>query len=155
MDVAQITGSASSYARKYALNGLFAIDDARDADVPPNSTVKAPEAAAPATTGAAKPATPANSGELVSVRQRSCIFALGKDLGHEPEQLKEIIKGGYKLSSFNQLTRDNASDVIIEMRRKLAERQPAEDRPAHEEFTGNVEDGPEGSERVDPKEMPF
>lgn len=32
MDEAQITGSASSYARKYALNGLFAIDDTRDAD---------------------------------------------------------------------------------------------------------------------------
>lgn len=32
MDESQITGSASSYARKYALNGLFAIDDNRDAD---------------------------------------------------------------------------------------------------------------------------
>ena len=32
MDEAQITGSASSYARKYALNGLFAIDDTRDPD---------------------------------------------------------------------------------------------------------------------------
>lgn len=33
MDLAQVTGSASSYARKYALNGLFAIDDTADADV--------------------------------------------------------------------------------------------------------------------------
>lgn len=32
MDESQITGAASSYARKYALNGLFAIDDAKDAD---------------------------------------------------------------------------------------------------------------------------
>lgn len=32
MDEAQVTGAASSYARKYALNGLFAIDDAKDAD---------------------------------------------------------------------------------------------------------------------------
>lgn len=32
MDAAQITGAASSYARKYALNGLFAIDDTKDAD---------------------------------------------------------------------------------------------------------------------------
>lgn len=31
-DESQITGAASSYARKYALNGLFAIDDSRDAD---------------------------------------------------------------------------------------------------------------------------
>ena len=32
MDEAQITGAASSYARKYALNGLFNIDDTKDAD---------------------------------------------------------------------------------------------------------------------------
>lgn len=33
MDLSQVTGSASSYARKYALNGLFAIDDTADADM--------------------------------------------------------------------------------------------------------------------------
>lgn len=33
MDAAQITGSCSSYARKYALNGLFCIDDAKDPDM--------------------------------------------------------------------------------------------------------------------------
>lgn len=32
MDASQITGAASSYARKYALNGLFAIDDTKDSD---------------------------------------------------------------------------------------------------------------------------
>lgn len=32
MDESQVTGTASSYARKYALNGLFCIDDNRDAD---------------------------------------------------------------------------------------------------------------------------
>lgn len=32
MDAAQITGSTSSYARKYALNGLFCIDDTKDPD---------------------------------------------------------------------------------------------------------------------------
>lgn len=32
MDASQVTGSASSYARKYALSGLFAIDDEKDAD---------------------------------------------------------------------------------------------------------------------------
>jgi hypothetical protein len=32
MDVAQSTGSSSSYSRKYALNGLFLIDDTKDAD---------------------------------------------------------------------------------------------------------------------------
>ena len=37
MDESQITGAASSYARKYALNGLLAIDDSKDADAMDNS----------------------------------------------------------------------------------------------------------------------
>ena len=37
MDASQITGSTSSYARKYAMNGLFAIDDVQDADSMDNS----------------------------------------------------------------------------------------------------------------------
>jgi hypothetical protein len=40
----QITGSASSYARKYALNGLFAIDDTKDADaMKPEKEEKKPQ----------------------------------------------------------------------------------------------------------------
>jgi hypothetical protein len=51
MDSSQITGATSSYARKYALNGLFCIDDTKDADFtnthgeeeqPKQKTVKAP-----------------------------------------------------------------------------------------------------------------
>jgi len=37
MQDAQLTGSTSSYARKYALNGLFAIDDTKDADSQDNT----------------------------------------------------------------------------------------------------------------------
>lgn len=37
MDASQITGAASSYARKYALNGLLAIDDTKDADTQDNT----------------------------------------------------------------------------------------------------------------------
>lgn len=54
MDDSQITGTASSYARKYALNGLLCIDDSKDADTDEHRTEvqkKSPEpakAAAPA-----------------------------------------------------------------------------------------------------------
>jgi len=37
MDISQSFGSSSSYARKYALNGLFLIDDTKDADTKDNS----------------------------------------------------------------------------------------------------------------------
>ena len=39
MDGSQVTGASSSYARKYALNGMFAIDDTKDSDFT-NTTVK-------------------------------------------------------------------------------------------------------------------
>lgn len=39
-DDSQLTGAASSYARKYALNGLLCIDDTKDADTPPNQKDK-------------------------------------------------------------------------------------------------------------------
>jgi len=46
MDESQITGACSSYARKYALNGMFLIDDNKDADSMDNkkqtTTIKAP-----------------------------------------------------------------------------------------------------------------
>lgn len=41
MDASQITGAASSYARKYALNGLLLIDDSADADALPPTQQKA------------------------------------------------------------------------------------------------------------------
>lgn len=37
MDESQVTGSSSSYSRKYALNGLFCIDDTKDADTMDNT----------------------------------------------------------------------------------------------------------------------
>jgi len=42
MDDSQITGATSSYARKYALNGLFAIDDTKDADATNDHDKKPP-----------------------------------------------------------------------------------------------------------------
>lgn len=40
MDASQITGACSSYARKYALNGLFLLDDVKDADSMDNTEQK-------------------------------------------------------------------------------------------------------------------
>lgn len=48
MDVAQSFGASSSYARKYALNGLFLIDDTKDADAT-NTHGKAPKMASKGT----------------------------------------------------------------------------------------------------------
>ena len=47
MDASQITGTASSYARKYALNGLYNIDDTKDADTDEFHNQTKPQAAPP------------------------------------------------------------------------------------------------------------
>ena len=60
MDGSQVTGAASSYARKYALNGLFCIDDAKDAD-----------AQAPA---AEKPAKPAKKAKVYKCADCGKVF---------------------------------------------------------------------------------
>jgi hypothetical protein len=73
MDSAQITGAASSYARKYALNGLFLIDDTKDADTQDNSYTPPPS-----TTSSTS--QPAASG-CISEAQGKRLFAICKSSG--------------------------------------------------------------------------
>ena len=61
MDDSQITGAASSYARKYALNGLFCIDDARDADTNEYSVTAPKQQAGHITSQAPKTVNPTPS----------------------------------------------------------------------------------------------
>lgn len=89
MDRSQTTGSASSYARKYALNGLLQIDDVKDADgLEPDKQPKPAPKSAPKPT-APKPATPkvptssteyANqTPKTITEAQRKRLFALGNE----------------------------------------------------------------------------
>ena len=81
MDAAQVTGASSSYARKYALNGLFAIDDSdSDPDVT-NRHGKAepePEKKPEAKKPAPAPASPADP-KPEAKKKASLISQLGKD----------------------------------------------------------------------------
>lgn len=89
-DVAQLTGTASSYARKYALNGLFALDDAKDADA-------LPPAEKPA--GSQKPANNAKPAEKVTSHQLGQLQALAKQKGVAVDS----IVAGYKLNSLQDM----------------------------------------------------
>lgn len=75
MDAAQITGAASSYARKYALNGLFLIDDTKDADHEDNSATKAPETS--------KTASRTTKADDPHKETKKRMVALTEDLGHK------------------------------------------------------------------------
>jgi len=61
MDIAQSFGSSSSYARKYALNGLFLIDDTKDADS--TNTHGKDDSSKPLTAPKNLPTIPASSDE--------------------------------------------------------------------------------------------
>jgi essential recombination function protein len=77
MDEAQITGATSSYARKYALNGLLAIDDTKDADaLNKEENNKAFEKAAAAEKAAQTKATNAaikTGGEYIAPKQQQTL----------------------------------------------------------------------------------
>lgn len=68
-DESQITGSASSYARKYALNGLFLIDDTKDADAT-NDHQKPKAAPRPKQAPKPKAAPQPQGGELKAAKVR-------------------------------------------------------------------------------------
>lgn len=69
MDESQITGTASSYARKYALNGLFLIDDTKDADAT-NDHQKPKAAPKPKQAPKPKTAPQPQGGELKAAKVR-------------------------------------------------------------------------------------
>ena len=78
MDEAQITGAASSYARKYALNGLFLIDDTKDADNEDNTKVEKKEDINDIVPSTAKPAwqRPIKSADKILKEKKAAIADL-------------------------------------------------------------------------------
>lgn len=94
-DLSQITGACSSYARKYALNGLFCIDDVKDAD---------------ATNDHGKGNTPKPEPKKASAKQIELINKLIED--------KEAMLAYYKVEKVEDLTLEQASQVISSKTKK-------------------------------------
>ena len=96
MDVAQMTGSASSYARKYALNGLFAIDDSEDIDSIDHSDKKTTTRAAKPQATAQEEAKEEAAPGIISTAQAKRMYAIS---GGDAELCKKVIaRYGYKSS---------------------------------------------------------
>ena len=101
MDPAQVTGSTSSYARKYALNGLFCIDDTKDADTD--------EYAAKTTQTKAKPKAP----ETNTIREKRIkeeyLKSITQQMGIKqinPKLISEHINKTFNKKTSNELTED-------------------------------------------------
>lgn len=95
MDSSQVTGAASSYARKYALNGLFCIDDNKDSD----STNTGDKGKA-----SGKKAEPAKEKEMISSEN---IMSIKNIIDKYPEsKLMDQIKVRFKVEDIKSLTKE-------------------------------------------------
>lgn len=97
MDGAQVTGTASSYARKYALNGLFLIDDTKDADTDEYAVI----------TG---------KGKKISKSQAAALSNMLNDMQ------KEYILNSYGLNNFEEMTSDQYTTVIDMLKKKRGDK---------------------------------
>ena len=104
MDASQITGTASSYARKYALNGLFCIDDTKDADTMPPTEEK-PK---PAAKGKPAPAM-ATKSTLLQIAEKA------GGAGISNADVNAIITGVFHKANGYALTESEAQDLLSKL----------------------------------------
>ena len=107
MDAAQITGAASSYARKYALNGLFCIDDTKDAD-----HGAAVEAATAPKTAPQRTETSEAATRVKAAKDR--ILANLKRLGENPKTKEEVAAAvkKYTGAELKEMNYDEIGEVL-------------------------------------------
>ena len=105
MDGSQVTGASSSYARKYALNGLFAIDDTKDSDF-------------------------TNTGDVTPKKDLATPVQLGKIAAYKITA--KLIKK-YKLTKIEELTREQATEALQLWEDYLKSKETPEEKVAEEE----------------------
>lgn len=109
-DVAQLTGTASSYARKYALNGLFALDDAKDVDAlpPPEQQPAGGRQKAAANGRQQQPIA------KITSHQQGQLEALAKQKGVAIDTIMQ----GYKLSTLQDMDGRQWAQAMNGLRKK-------------------------------------
>ena len=104
MDLAQVTGSVSSYARKYALNGLFAIDDNKDSDATNTHNKDI------------KPNMTPVSG--LSEAQIKRLFAIGNKAGFKKDVVEATVKKMFGCEP-KDMTKDQYNTVCERLEKKV------------------------------------
>lgn len=96
-DSSQITGSTSSYARKYALNGLFAIDDTKDSDTTN-------------THGEDKK----DNISILSDAQIKRLYTISSKAGYSADKVKSLVKQKYnkEIKQMNRKEYDNVTEGL-------------------------------------------
>ena len=107
LDVSQVTGTASSYARKYALNGLLLIDDTKDADT---------DEYAKQTEEVPKAEKPKKETKLTEYASDAALKTIQIMAEKAKQPLNTICK-----KPLEELTADEATQIILWLKKKVGE----------------------------------
>ncbi|AEB75873.1 ERF family protein [Clostridium botulinum] len=95
MDASQLTGSTSSYARKYALNGLFCIDDTKDSD----------------TTNTGSKTSNKTSSKKLSQAQLKRLYAIASAAGYDANVIKNQAIKKYNVQHLEDMTKTQYDEL--------------------------------------------
>ena len=98
MDGSQVTGASSSYARKYALNGMFAIDDTKDSDFT-NTTIKGD-----------------NTG--LSEAQIKRLLAIASKVNISADDVKKVVAKNFGVQDLRKMSKQQYDEICSRLEKK-------------------------------------
>lgn len=110
MDGSQVTGASSSYARKYALNGMFAIDDTKDSD---STNTHGKDDKAPT-----KTQSKSSNNELTE-NQIKRLYAIANKAKITPNQVIEVCNKSYCITDVKKLNKQQYDNVCKRLESKI------------------------------------
>ena len=108
MDSSQVTGSTSSYARKYALNGMFLIDDTKDSDFTNTHGKENNEEKLSRIKGTG-----------LSESQIKRLYAIAAKANVEKSMVLKAIKQEFKVEKAELLTKDQYDELCARLEKKI------------------------------------
>ena len=98
MDGSQVTGASSSYARKYALNGMFAIDDTKDSDFT-NTTTK-------------------GDNSTLSEAQIKRLLAIASRVNISAEDVKIVVAKSFGVQDLRKMNKQQYDEICSRLEKK-------------------------------------
>ena len=98
MDGSQVTGASSSYARKYALNGMFAIDDTKDSDFT-NTTTK-------------------GDNSTLSEAQIKRLLAIANKVNISAEDVKIVVAKSFGVQDLRKMNKQQYDEICSRLEKK-------------------------------------
>lgn len=110
MDDSQITGTASSYARKYALNGLFLLDDTKDEDSDEYRKYKENKSKAESAEPAQPTFNPATAQQIHKINEYIMVYA-GMCEGASEGDIWNTLKKKYGFTKQSEISKELANQI--------------------------------------------